>query len=121
MPYVAWKPDPSAWAIDAFTLNWSDYSLSYCFPPFSLIGMVLQKFQLDRARVILIVPHWTTQFWYPMLLKIMDAPPYHTTILIGCLYPGNVNRDNLRDNNTQLILHTGWSFANVTMSAVPNL
>ena len=77
MPYVAWKPDHSAWAIDAFTLNWSDYSLSYCFPPFSLIGRVLQKIQMDRARVILIVPDWTTQFWYPLLLQLMEAPSYH--------------------------------------------
>ena len=75
-PYVAWKPDPGAWAIDTFTLNWSSYPLSYCFPPFSLIGRVLQKIRMDKATVILIVPEWTSQFWYPMLLKLLDAPPY---------------------------------------------
>ena len=77
IPYVAWKPDPGASAIDAFTLNWSDYSLSYCFPPFSLIGKVLQKIQMEKATAILVVPDWTSQFWYPMLLKLLDAPPYH--------------------------------------------
>ena len=25
--YVAWKPDPNAFAIDAFTLNWSVFNL----------------------------------------------------------------------------------------------
>ena len=76
-PYVAWKPDPGALAIDAFTLNWSDYPLLYCFPPFSLIGKVLQKIQMDKATAILVVPEWSSQFWYPMLLKLLDAPPYH--------------------------------------------
>ena len=77
IPYVAWKPDPGASAIDAFTLNWSDYSLSCCFPPFSLIGKVLQKIQMEKATAILVVPDWTSQFWYPMLLKLLDGPPYH--------------------------------------------
>ena len=31
--YAAWKPDPSAYSIDAFTLDWSVYELVYCFPP----------------------------------------------------------------------------------------
>ena len=25
MPYVSWHPDPQAWAIDAFTLDWSNF------------------------------------------------------------------------------------------------
>ena len=37
LPYVAWRPDPRAIAIDAFTINWSGYSLIYAFPPFSMI------------------------------------------------------------------------------------
>ena len=32
LPYVAWKPDPQAMAIDAFTLNW-DFPLIFAFPP----------------------------------------------------------------------------------------
>ena len=41
--YAAWKPDPCAHFIDAFTLDWSVFKLVYCFPPFSVIGKVLQK------------------------------------------------------------------------------
>jgi len=40
LPYVAWRPDPQAIAKDAFTINWSDYSLIYVFPPFSMIPLV---------------------------------------------------------------------------------
>ena len=32
--YVAWRPDPKAVAIDAFTISWTSW-LFYAFPPFS--------------------------------------------------------------------------------------
>jgi hypothetical protein len=34
--YISWKPDPQAYAVDAFTQNWADMKF-YAFPPFSLI------------------------------------------------------------------------------------
>ena len=40
--YVAWKPDPFAFAVDAFSLAWTE-GLMYIFPPFAMIGKVLQK------------------------------------------------------------------------------
>ena len=73
--YIAWKPDPGAAAIDAFTIDWSNYNLIYCFPPFSLIGKVLQFIQESKTTAILIYPHWPTQFWYPHLLQLMKSPP----------------------------------------------
>ena len=55
--FVAWKPDPRAIAIDAFTLEWSRYKLIYCFPPFSLIGKVLQYIQGSNTIAILVIPY----------------------------------------------------------------
>ena len=46
--YVSWKPDPGAQYIDAFSFNWSSIYM-YAFPPFSLIGRVLQKIRADQA------------------------------------------------------------------------
>ena len=40
--YVAWKPYPGAWKIDAFSVNWTDFS-EYCFPPFCRIARILQR------------------------------------------------------------------------------
>ena len=60
MPYFSWHPDPRAWAIDAFTLDWSNMFF-YAFPPFSVIPQVL----------ILIVPNWPTQPWYPTLTILL--------------------------------------------------
>ena len=36
LQYISWKPDPQAYAVDAFTQNWADMKF-YAFPPFSLI------------------------------------------------------------------------------------
>lgn len=73
--YIAWRPDPGAVAIDAVTIDWSHYNLIYCFPPFSLIGKVLQFIQESKTTAILVYPHWPTQFWYPLLLQLMKSPP----------------------------------------------
>ena len=59
-PYVAWRAEPYAMAMDAFTLIWN-YFLIYAFPPFSLIAPVLQKIQMDLSEEIMVVPQWTAQ------------------------------------------------------------
>ena len=46
--YIAWRPDPGAVAIDAFTVDLSKYKLIYCFPPFSLISKVLQSYPREQ-------------------------------------------------------------------------
>ena len=66
--YVSWKADPDAIAVDAFSISWNFDTLVYMFPPFSLIGKVLQKVETDCSRNIIIVyPEWTAQTWYPQL------------------------------------------------------
>ena len=53
--FVSWKPEPGAWAVDAFTVSWGDLKC-YAFPPFSVLGRVLWKVQQDKATGILVVP-----------------------------------------------------------------
>ena len=72
--YVSWMPDPGAFAVDAFSLNWSGFKM-YAFPPFSLISRVLQQLLRDSASGILIVPDWPTQSWYPLLMRYLRDPP----------------------------------------------
>ncbi|XP_069106343.1 uncharacterized protein [Argopecten irradians] len=54
--YVSFLPDPTASAVDAFSLTWTIDHLYYAFPPFSLLGRVLQKLEEDGARMVLIAP-----------------------------------------------------------------
>ena len=64
--YVSWKPDPAAWAgVDAFSVVWSCLK-PYLFPPFSLLGKVLQKLKVEEdPNVVMITPDWPTAHWFP--------------------------------------------------------
>jgi len=72
--YYSWQPDPDAIAVDTFSVNWK-YDFIYAFPPFSMVGMMLQKFRVDGGGGILVVPMWTNQPWFCELLTMLVAPP----------------------------------------------
>ena len=74
-PYVAWRPDPNAKAIDAFCVDWGTFDNVYAFPPFSILTKVLQKFQEDNATGVVVAPKWPTQPWYARLLRMTKAKP----------------------------------------------
>ena len=67
-------PDPHAYAVDAFTVSWQDLTF-YAFPPFSLLPRVLAKIIQDKATGLLIVPKWTTQSWFPLVLTLLIQHP----------------------------------------------
>jgi len=73
--YCAWKPDPFAYCIDAFTENWQGYNLAYLFPPFSLISRCVRKIQDNQAQAVLVVPLWETQIWFSPLMKLLRETP----------------------------------------------
>ena len=64
LSYVSWRPDPEAFFIDAFSVDWSKIYF-YAFTPFSLIGRCLDNIQACKAEGILVVPFWPSQTWYP--------------------------------------------------------
>lgn len=74
-PYVAWKPDPRAIFIDAFSEPWHKFTNFYAFPPFSVVMKCLKKIAMEKAKGILIVPLWPTQSWFPKLIKMLVQTP----------------------------------------------
>ena len=72
--YISWLPDPHVYAVDAFTVSWQDLNF-YAFPPFSLLPQVLVKITQDKATGILIIPKWTTQSWFPLVLTLLIQHP----------------------------------------------
>ena len=72
--YISYKPDPDEFLVDAFSVNWSLYKC-YLFPPFSLVGRVLQKIKIDGALALIIAPSWTTQPWYTTLMSMALCKP----------------------------------------------
>lgn len=73
--YVSRRPDPNAFAIDAFSLTW-DNECFYIFAPFSLLPRILQKVEENKTTVILIAPIWPTQSWWPSLLSLICGECY---------------------------------------------
>ena len=72
--FLSWHPDPSAAATDAFAFSWCDF-YGYAFPPFSVLGKVVQKIIRDRATVLLIMPLWPSSAWFPLALRLLIASP----------------------------------------------
>ena len=73
-PYVSYKPDPEAQAINAFHVSWKGYTF-YAFPPFSVLQRVLQNISDEEATGLLVVPNWPTQIWWPYLMHMLiDFP-----------------------------------------------
>ena len=68
--YAAFRPDPGAMYIDAFSIDWSDLKF-YAFPPISVIPRVFSKVKQDSAEGVIVVPFWLTQVWYPAMLKML--------------------------------------------------
>lgn len=62
-------PDPLSLACDAMSLHLS-YENCYAAPPFPLIPNLLRKLAAEKARATLILPHWPTSTWWPMLLQL---------------------------------------------------
>lgn len=72
--FFSWQPDPYAAATNAFLQDWSQVQ-GYTNPPWSLIGRVLSKVQIQQAQMVLVAPVWKTQPWYPLLLRMLIAVP----------------------------------------------
>ena len=72
--YVSWMPDPYCIAVNAFNFSWKTHK-TYAFPPFSLVGAAISKLIRDNTIGIMIIPKWTTQYWFPtMLVHLIDHP-----------------------------------------------
>ena len=88
--FMAYRPDPDAFAIDAFAWSWEDFNF-YCFPPFACISRVVQKVYTENTIGILVTPDWSNQFWYSQLRHITLKEfklPYSPQMLLNPLEEG---------------------------------
>ena len=72
--YASWRPDPMAVTTDAFTMNWAELK-GYANPPWNPIGRVLAQTRQQQAKLVLVVPVWKAQAWYPVLLEMLVHIP----------------------------------------------
>ena len=76
-PYASFQPDPEcSWVNSLYMPDWGRYKF-YAFPPFSIIPKVLQKIRNDKAVGVLIIPHWPTQSFWPIVLELSVKRPFY--------------------------------------------
>ena len=61
--------------VDAFSNEWSQFFFFYAFPPFCLIPRCVQKIIHDQASGILVIPRWTTQPFFTVVLNLLTDMP----------------------------------------------
>ena len=75
---MSWHPEPEAMAVNAFSLTCN--KCFYRFPPFSLVGGVLAKVNRDKTEAVIVLPDWSTQYWYPQVMQMTTYEPLFLTI-----------------------------------------
>jgi hypothetical protein len=79
--FISWKEPHHM--MNAFHHEWKE--TDYAFPPFALVGKVLNKVKADQCRILLVAPKWEAQSWFPTLISMLyDQPrqlPYSESLL----------------------------------------
>lgn len=73
--YVSRDPQPGAWRVDAMSFPWNNIGLPWANPPFILIHRILRKVLQEQATMVIVVPMWSTQTWWPTLLSLLADRP----------------------------------------------
>ena len=108
--YVSFYPDKHAMTVDAFTFNWNNYNNMYLFPPFSVLGRVIQKIAVDQvSRILLVAPIWPTQVWFTTLLHLIVDQSF--ILPTNCLeLPSEINRKHpIKNLQLGVFLPSGMS------------
>lgn len=87
--------------LDAFSLDWSGETVFAC-PPVRDIPAVIRKIQLQHVRGFLVVPRWSTSFFWPRLFPdgVHATEPFYKLLKIrpelrfGPFYRGGMHRRN---------------------------
>ena len=72
--FVSFKSDSEAIDVDAFSISWTNLKF-YAFPPFSCISRCIKKITMEKATGVIVVPNWTTQPFYSVLLRMLVKGP----------------------------------------------
>ena len=73
--FATWFPEPDAEFVNAFSQSWDEFE-PYLFPPFNLVGRVLNKLVQDKVdQALLVFPFWPSQAWFPLLLESLCSFP----------------------------------------------
>lgn len=70
--FVSFLPEPEAWRVNAFTFPWNDGLHYYLFPPFSLVGDIIEILAQGDIIATLVTPDWPSKPWYSRLQNLTN-------------------------------------------------
>ncbi len=74
--FYSWHHDFDAAGVDSLHHSWHWKDTIYAYPPVFLVMQVLQKIlQEETSDVILILPLWPSQAWWPTLMTMLTEVP----------------------------------------------
>ena len=102
--YFAWQPDPDAFGIDSFTVDWGNI-LGFFFPPFNMVGKVLEKLESDSSIGIVVAPCWPTQPWFSKYVDMAIGKIFYFEMTIDNVYlPFRPNQQHNLAGKTKLLV-----------------
>ena len=97
--YISSQPDPHAWMVDAFQIDWIHLK-AYAFPPFVLVGRMLAKAMRVKCTLIIITLVWPSQTWYTKLFTMSTQDPIFIPPFPNLLTYSNQNEQPLCQDQT---------------------
>jgi hypothetical protein len=92
--------DPETAGRDAFRQDWRRQKI-WAFPPYPLIARVLNQVRDLRITAAIIVPCWTSQYWFPLLLEMCLDWKILGPVQSVCHHPARPERSFLSQQKTK--------------------
>ena len=109
--YYSYAPDPFTQHVDAFTISWSSDSFQYMFPPFNLLYRAMSKIRTDNAWVVAVIPMWTNQPWFSLMLQhLTNFPvllPMETPSILTLPFDSTTPHPNLKSLHLLSVMLSG--------------
>ena len=101
--FCSWKPDPEAWATDAFGQDWTQFR-GFANPPWCLVGRCLQQVEHQEAELVMVTPAWFSQPWWPQILSLCVELPHLIPSRPDIMVPTSPAMPPLFENPPQLVV-----------------
>jgi hypothetical protein len=94
LPYLSLFADGMAKGVDAMSASWEvegSAGTLYAFPPVPLVGEVVQRVVAAGVRAVVVMPRWSSQWWWPLFLEHavmepVELPRLHAGVAEGPLF-----------------------------------
>jgi hypothetical protein len=109
--FVSPCPDADAESQDAMKTDWGVFDFPYLFPPFSMIGQVLEKIGETPMKCLIVTPAWRGNTHFPTLTAMSTGDPIYLGHDPGLLQQGFEPQVKWYQEPQRLALHA-WLVSN---------